>query len=201
MDNINLSTGIIDFLRSKPFVHIISEPRTGSSALYNHLVDDDHIDLSEPFSNYTDKDTSNDSNTIITYLENNIEKCRAMKNHAMDFNILDQDQCNRIFALPSFTVLLTRNNWFEQTCSLALACVSQSWDKPYDGKVEISLELFKQSLYDIMESKQQSAKYIKKADLLLSYENIIFKNNLMKQNEKTNNIINLIMLSESYQIA
>lgn len=198
MDSSHLTIGIIDFLKSKPFVHIISEPRTGSSSLYSQICDQDQFDLCEPFENYETGETDVDPDTVISYLENNLEKCKIMKNHARSISKLDHGQQKKIFNLPAFNVLLTRNNWFEQICSLALSETTRIFADPHDHKVEISIQVFKQTAFEIFEAKYESSKYINSVDLLLTYENIVFKNHKYKQNNKHHNIINLDDLYKYY---
>lgn len=189
----NSALDIIDYLKSKPFVHIISEPRTGSSSLYSQIQDtnDFDFDLNEPFENFETGESDVDPDIVISYLENNLDKCKVMKNHARSITKLNFDQQKKIFNLPSFSVLLTRNNWFEQICSLALAETTRIFADPHDHKLEISIQTFKQCAFEIFEAKYESSKYINSVDLILSYENLVFKNHKNKQNNKHYNITNL----------
>lgn len=198
MEYTHSALDIIDYLKSKPFVHIISEPRTGSSSLYSQLCEENQFDLNEPFENFETGETDLDPDTVISYLENNIDNCQVMKNHARSISKLNYEQQKKIFNLPAFNVLLTRNNWFEQICSLALSETTHIFADPHDHKVEISIQNFKQAAFEVFEAKQEFSKYINSADLLLSYENIIFKNHENKQNNKHHNIINLYDLYKYY---
>lgn len=198
MDSTVQTTNIIDQLRSKPFVHIISEPRTGSSSLYSQICPEDQFDLNEPFENFKTGETDLDPDTVISYLENNLDKCKVMKNHARAISKLNYEQQKKIFNLPAFNVLLTRNNWFEQICSLALSKTTRVFADPHDHKVEISIQTFKQTAFEVFEAKYECSKYINSVDLLLNYENIVFKNHKNKQNNKHHNIINLDDLYKYY---
>jgi len=202
MDSTFLPLRIIDYLKSKPFVHIISEPRTGSSSLYLQICHNDqldsNVDLNEPFENFETGEIDLDPDTVISYLENNLDKCKVMKNHAKSISELNYEQQKKIFNLPAFNVLLTRNNWFEQICSLALSKSTGMFAYPHDHRVEINITEFQLAAFSVFKAKYESSKYINSADLILSYENIIFENNNNKQNNKHHNIINLDDLYKYY---
>jgi hypothetical protein len=172
MDSSHLTIGIIDFLKSKPFVHIISEPRTGSSALYGSLSGSLQLfNLNEPF------DPNNKPHVrdhVLTYLNNNASQCRVMKNHAFAILDLNHNEKERLWKVPAFNVGLSRRDWFAQTCSLALAEYTQNWDFPHSAKFNVPVDFFEDKFRQLMGCKNDLSQLDEHYDILVYYEDIKF---------------------------
>lgn len=172
MDSSNISVGLIDLLKSKPFVHIISEPRSGSSALYEELARGQQIfNLNEPF------DPNNKPHVrdhVLTYIVKNPNECRVMKNHAFALLDLKQNEQERLWSIPSFNVGLSRRDWFAQSCSLALAEFTQNWDFPNSAKFTIPVDFYKEKFKQMIDCKNDLAQLDHHYDILIYYEDIKF---------------------------
>ena len=95
---------IIQHLKSKPLVHIISEPRSGSNSLYSSLCPPEQTailktkffqhsfpDMNEPIKKDAKNKNmfSNNVEALCKYVCNNPKHLRVIKNHLID--ILDLD--------------------------------------------------------------------------------------------------------------
>lgn len=189
MDSTVHTTNIIDQLRSKSFIHIISEPRSGSTALYESLTDQ-FFHLNEPFGPHHSIDKINHT---LDYLENNLSHCKVMKNHATMIIDLPIELQKRLWDIPAFTVGLSRKNLFEQSCSLALAEFTNQWDEPHHIKVLLPIDYYINQLERCIHFKNHLLLLEQKLDLFIYYEDIQFPSEQIKRKyqSKSHNIENL----------
>ena len=189
--------GIIDFLKSKPFVHIVSEPRSGSSSLFYALQEghEPEIDLNEPF-HFKDKRKTDET---LTYLTNHINGCKVMKNHGSTLLELSPNDQERIWGLPAYVVGLTRRDWFSQSCSLAIAEYTKSWDiAPYE-KINIPISFYEKRIDQLIAVKRDSFKQAHHFHLNICYEDIKFPKSLSYRHlVSVNNISNIEEIKAIY---
>jgi len=163
---------LIDLLKSKPFVHIISEKRTGSTSLYEILRGESQVfNLSEPFEQI--KNTYS-PDQVLTYINQNQNKCKVMKNHAFSLLNLKLSEQERLWNIPAFNVGLSRRDWFAQTCSIVLAEFTQNYSFPHSDKFIIPVDFFKEKFYHLIRCKNDLNQLSNHLHFLIYYEDIKF---------------------------
>lgn len=197
------SIDIIDLLRSKPFVHIISEPRSGSTALYTALKKPtQYFDLNEPFDQAREvtgkKEQNNVKDHILTILKKDMEFHSVMKNHAFAILDLTDNMQERLWQIPAFTVGLTRRDWFAQTCSLALAEYTGKWDEQHKSSVTIPLDFFVDKFRQLLGCKNDLSQLDSHFNMLINYEDIKFPNKL--DHKKVNSTLSIANIQELKQM-
>jgi len=138
------------------FVHIIAQPRSGSTALHSYVMPNlgkaEHQhgqgpyrrhqilgegitlkeDLSEPFNIFSNKN-SIEQKTIQAQLlcrdiKQHTQRYVCMKNLINDVKKFDKNTQDLLFNLPGITIGLYRHNTFDQTCSV---CIMEAFMKSH----------------------------------------------------------------------
>lgn len=184
---------IIDYLKTKKFVNIVSEARTGSNALYSSLAGKKDIDLNEPF-------TETNTDQMLDFLEANRRTGRVMKNHAYRLINMTEEQKKRVFDLPAFHLALSRLNLFEQSVSLALAEQTGRYDEPHGQRVKMDVALYRRMFYQCIIDKLNLAQFDHFYDMLIYYEDIEFPVSETKKKflKKHINIVNIDDIRSEY---
>tara|TARA_B100000989_G_C19454498_1_gene433342 strand:- start:356 stop:1045 length:690 start_codon:yes stop_codon:yes gene_type:complete len=173
---------IITRLSAKPFVHIIAQARSGSTALYDSLqwphgfvepkITKQRINLSEKLKGPVSKEHLNKICAMVKDYEKN--GLRTMKNLLQDILRYDKRSQNKLFKLPVYNVGLTRRNTFEQTCSEMLHDMDKAPVGTLDQKYVIDHESFMRNLLAILREKKAMFNYKEHYDELINYEDIVF---------------------------
>jgi len=186
----------IKVLLRENFVHLISEPRTGSTAVYNSINYNlneqgfNHLNLNEPLSKLKYKTLTNEVQVLCTYIKNNPKKVKVMKNHAVNIAKLDKENQSLIFSLPGKKVALSRKNLFEQACSRAIAEETGVWgQKQPKTKMNIHVNDFLDRIDECIEDKKILNQFRKVFDYKIYYEDIVFDSTYSKKNFPKSNII------------
>ncbi len=215
---------IIQHLRSQPFVHIISEPRSGSNALYNCLKENTAQDkeLSVKFWHQNFEATKhvvpnhlkhaerrelfhNNISAMCDYISNNMHKVRVIKNHLMDMQDYRLRDQHRLWQLPAYTVGLSRRDTFEQTLSRCLSKltgiyhINESLGDHTVAKT-ISPELFLEHLGKITQRKQDMHRHKIRFNQFIYYEDITFPAHMSRYRfpPKSHTVKNLSQLQDLY---
>ena len=183
---------VITRLSQKPFVHIIAQARSGSTALYDalqwpiysqHKVNGGNykqsFNLSETFKGPMDKIHLERVCKMVESHEH--FKLRTMKNLLQDILRYDKKSQKRLFNLPVYTVGLVRRNTFDQVCSDVL--MSMDGGEPVgtlDQKYVINKKRFMMNLLAILREKKAMFNYRKHYDEILHYEDIVFPAHINK---------------------
>lgn len=186
------------------FIHILSEPRSGSSQLFDQLrihKQPNTVHMYEPI-----RVLKLDPYELCNELEQNSNKYFVMKNHLQDIINLPTDLQKRYFNLPGKKIGLSRRNLFEQACSLLLANESNNWlgNSSLDQQYSFTFDQFDQALVDLVQEKTQMSNHIQIFDKILFYEDIVWPNistqHLPHKNlPKHHHIANLDQLKNWYQ--
>ena len=170
---------IIERLRQKPFVHIIAQARSGSTALYDALCwpnqNKQSVNLSEKLKMPPDKELLDKVCAMI--LEHDKHGLKVMKNIMLDILAFDKPSQDKIFALPVYTVGLLRRNSFDQICSDILHDLDD-WKTPHQIDLEhthvVSRDRFRQRAGHVLSQKRTMYNYSKHYDEIIYYEDITF---------------------------
>jgi len=166
---------IIERLRQKPFVHIIAQARSGSTALYDALAwpnqNKQSIRLSEPFRMPPDKELLDKICAMI--LEHEKHGLKAMKNLLIDILAFDKTSQEKIFALPVYTVGLLRRNSFDQICSDILHDLDKG-PIGSDNTHVVGRDLFRRRAGYVLSQKRTMYNFSKQYDEIIYYEDIAF---------------------------
>jgi len=184
---------VIDYLKTKKFVNIVSETRTGSSALYSSIAGKQDIDLNETF-------TETNTDQMLDFLEANRRTGRVMKNHAYRIINMTEAQQKRLFDLPAFHVALSRLNLFEQSASLALAELLDRYDEPHGLRVTMDVSFYRGMFYQCLTDKINLAQLDHFYDMIIYYEDIEFPVSQSKKKflKKHINIVNINEIKKEY---
>tara|TARA_B100001057_G_scaffold177823_1_gene178624 strand:- start:172 stop:840 length:669 start_codon:yes stop_codon:yes gene_type:complete len=193
---------IIEHLTSKPFVHIVATPRSGSTALYSALQRKKHhneknpqVNLSEPFRFHGVLDYS-----LVPALHHQItrnpEKFSVMKNLLSDINLFPKKYQKMLWSIPAYTVGLLRRNTFEQTISNQLHDLNADLTKA----TQLDVVVFQRKVADLLRDKMSMHK-CNKLDEIIYYEDIVFPRhvNRDKNPPKNQTVSNLPELRQAYQ--
>ena len=184
---------IITKLSYKPFVHIIAQARSGSSALYDALqwpsdnIDpkiskqsypDRSKDLSEPLKGPINKTLFNKVLSMVKDHEKH--ELTTMKNLLPDILKYDKRLQNKMFRLPVYTVGLLRRNTFEQTCSDILHDLD-GWVHIGEATKmhEIDRNKFVQTLMAVVREKKNMLNYARHYDEIIYYEDIVYPSHII----------------------
>ena len=184
---------IITKLNYKPFVHIIAQARSGSTALYDALqwpsadadpektkqsYPDQSKDLSEPLKGPIDKKRFNKVLAMVKDYETH--EVTTMKNLLPDILKYDKRLQNKMFKLPVYTVGLLRRNTFEQTCSDILYDLDGQVHVGEATKMhEIDRNRFIQTLMAIVREKKTMFNYAQHYDEIIYYEDIVYPSHIV----------------------
>lgn len=215
---------IIQHLRSQPFVHIISEPRSGSNALYNCLKENTAQDkeLSVKFWHQNFEETKhvvpnqlgdserkelfhNNICGMCDYINHNMHKAKVTKNHLVDLQEYTLRDQVRLWQLPAYKVGLSRRDTFEQVLSRCLSKltgiyhINESLGDHTVAKT-IAPELFLEHLGKITQRKQDMHKHKIRFNQFVYYEDISFPAHmsLTKFPPKSHTVKNLSQLQDLY---
>ena len=170
---------IIERLRQKPFVHIIAQARSGSTALYDALCwpnqNKQSMGLSEKLKPPSDR--QNLDKICAAVEEHDKHGLKAMKNLLIDILAFDKPSQDRLFALPVYTVGLIRRNSFDQICSDILHDLDD-WKFPHQIDLEhthvVSRDRFRQRASIVLSQKRTMYNYSKHYDEIIYYEDLVF---------------------------
>jgi len=184
---------VVHYLRSKPFVNIISEPRTGSTALYESLRRDQTVDLDEIMN-------KNNFNDTMQWINKNTDECRVMKNHSYEVSELSKPQQEIFFNIKAFHVGLLRRNFFEQTCSVARAELTNNYHAPTNKKVYIDPDFYTNLFWRMYSGKTDMFTLWDQLDMILYYEDIDFSKSQKRRKwpDKKDTIENFNELKKIY---
>ena len=184
---------VLHYLKSQKFVNILSEPRTGSTALYESLRREQEIDLDE----ITSK--SNFDNTL-SWIESHTDQCKVMKNHCFEILEKTKEQQDRFFNLKAFHVGLSRRNLFEQSCSLARAELTNNYHNPNNRNVIIDVDFYTDIFWKVIYNKFDLCRLYDRLDMILFYEDIAFAKSQKHRKfpKKTDIIENIDQLRDRY---
>lgn len=207
-------------MASLNFVHIIAEPRSGSTALFEYLNHNRPLNLAllEPLENTTTNTSmatairhhTDRHHKIYNYeqlcveLETNASKYKVMKNLLDDLLKIPQPLQQRFWQLPGINLGLARRNLFEQTCSNLIANISgttSSWNgHTARGTFTIDGPIFMQALDHHLGLKQRWCNHRHQFDQTVFYEDIVWSSELhmTKNPPKHHHIINIDQLREWY---
>ena len=181
------------------FVHIIAQPRSGSTALHSYVAKSQRRlhkrlqtlgegitlkqDLSEPFNIHRNKDGI-EQKTIQAQLlchdiKQHTQRYVCMKNLIEDIKKFDNDTQDLLFDLPGITVGLYRHNTFDQTCS---ECIMEMFMKLHpeqtigvvkkDQYTSLNKQEFLRKLRYNIRQKRFMHNVSNKFDVMVAYEEI-----------------------------
>jgi len=187
------------------FVHLITEPRSGSGALFSRLQmykKPELINWSKMFNEPINVNRI-DPYELCASIENPSSKIRLMKNHLKDLLVLPIDLQQRYFNLPGIKIGLSRRSIFEQTCSVLIAKKSTVWNgNQHVGQQYFfdSFEFFR-TLKEIVDIKLEMSNHLDLLDMLLFMEDLDLPSTMPTKNlPKKQHISNIDQLQEWYQI-
>ena len=184
------------------FVHIIAQPRSGSTALQEYLkrpwLNEDntlgkglimHRSLSEPFNidkksrmktlPKNIKEQTAQAQLLCHDIHQHPQNYMAMKNLIDDITKFDQHTQDMLYSLPGITVGLYRRNTFDQTCSEFLLSI---FKKQYpdqtvgvvkqDQHTSLNKRAFLNRLQHNLQQKKFMHSIAHKFDVMIAYEEI-----------------------------
>jgi len=225
VNQVNNSMDIIKHLRSKPLVHIISEPRSGSNSLYwclkHNTVQNKELSVKFWHQNSAEHKNTipnrlnkneqlelahNNVSGLCGYINHNLQQSKVIKNHLVDMQDYSLRDQQRLWQLPAYKVGLSRRNLFQQVLSRCLAKLTGIYhidESLGDHMVPktIAPEFFLDHLAKVSHRKQELHKHKLRFHQFIYYEDIVFPAHMdqYKFPDKSITVSNIAELEQLYQ--